>query len=131
MHLGIGFTFINQETENLPSHLYFILSDPSADKKVAIVNATSWKTRDESLNDKSCVLVPGDHPFIKHKSFVYYRKALCSPVEKIKLGLQNGVLVPHDSPSDELINRVILGSSKSPFTPNEVLGLLREQGLLD
>jgi len=53
-------------------HLYFIISDPDSDNNVLVVNITEERDR----SDKSCSLDVGDHPAIRKKSVVYYKKAL-------------------------------------------------------
>lgn len=41
--------------------------------------------------DDSCRLFAGDHPFIKHKSFIDYRNARIVEAEKLIKGEQQGI----------------------------------------
>ena len=50
---------------SLDSHLWIVISDPSQHESCVIVNLTSWR----SDKDQSCVLKPGDHPYITRDSW--------------------------------------------------------------
>lgn len=54
------------------AHLWMVISDPDADcDNVVIVNVTTFDT----YKDKTCVLDPDDHPWIKHRSCVNFSGA--------------------------------------------------------
>ena len=55
-------------------HLKIIVSDPAKDfDNLLIVSVTTF--REGKFHDPSCFLNPGDHPFIKHKSYVAFQHA--------------------------------------------------------
>lgn len=91
-------------------HLHFICCDPvhhSATGKdsVLMVNISSITPHLE--HDMTCVLNPGDHPFIKHPSFVYYRKASIYGAQGISRNVAEGNFSTH-IPCDEAVFRQIL-----------------------
>jgi hypothetical protein len=52
------------------AHLFVVLTDPSADGMVLMVPICTAATK----YDNTCIVGSGDHPFLKHKSYVaYYR----------------------------------------------------------
>lgn len=55
---------------SLDSHLWIVLSDPTLDHFVLLVNLTSYRPD----KDDACILDVGDHPFIRHPSCVNYAK---------------------------------------------------------
>lgn len=73
--------------ENDPDrkHLFILLTDPADDgsgvKAVLMVSLSSIK---QGLPyDASCILYPGDHPFVKKESFVVYQKARIEEADKV------------------------------------------------
>ena len=67
-------------------HLHFILTPPLGGKQaqeVLVVGVTSSKV------DPEFTLGPGDHPFLKHTSYINYPKAQIFPVEEIRKNLES------------------------------------------
>jgi len=52
-------------------HLWAMISDPEKDDSVLIVNLTTVRNH----SDKTCVLGPGDHPFVRHATCINYADA--------------------------------------------------------
>ena len=62
-----GFCFLGKpEGEAQKRHLKIILTEPNRDGFVVVVSVTTL--RDPDIQDASCTLTVGDHPFIKHAS---------------------------------------------------------------
>ena len=92
-------------------HLHIFLTDYLGDPPQAIiVNITSWRKN----SDETCIIQPGEHPFIRKKSVVLYGKASIikeSNVEYIKRqGKQQETI------SNELLYRMHAGLCKSKRT---------------
>jgi len=79
-----------------------------------MVSISTWLN---DLCDGSCVLEKDQHPFIKHKSYVQYRKARIEALKDIKAGIDKGVLIPNHDVNQECFNRVCDGFEKSKFVP--------------
>lgn len=54
-------------------HLFAVMNNPCLEQRCLLVNITSIK--DGKYHDRACELGVGDHPFIKHPSYVLYRLA--------------------------------------------------------
>ncbi len=67
-------------------------------------------------HDPACELFAGDHPFIRHKSFVYYAQARIEASQKIVDGVKRGVLSPKGMLDEEIFARVCHGLTQSRFT---------------
>lgn len=132
MPLSQGGAFVNKSGPHLSTHLWIVLSDPNLDRnRVVIVNITSWRNDATPMNDSSCILEANEHPFIKHKSYVYYHYAIITTVNNIENGFTGGVLEPQDDCSSELLDKILLGASQSQHIPIKIIGVLQEQGLID
>lgn len=106
-------------------HLHFICSDivfhPITSKEsVLLVNVSSVK--DGSDYDKTCLLNAGDHPFIKHESYVYYKKAGIFSSNNISLAVAQGDYRIHETCSDNTFNRILNGFAIS----EEVSGKIKK-----
>lgn len=71
-----------------------------------LVSATTATPR----MDRSCVLLPGDHPFIHHESCMYYQKAVECPIADL------AQMQPHTPVSRQLLVRIRQGLHRSPQT---------------
>ncbi len=110
------------------NHLHFICSDPffyknTGKHSVVAVNISSVK--EGFPYDKTCILRAGDHPFIKHKSYVYYKGAAVLQIEKIRYAVEAGEFTVLEDVSPSILKNVLDGFSTSPFTPAKILKALQ------
>jgi hypothetical protein len=110
-------------------HLWVIISGSGErpDDPALIVNLSTW----HSGRDKACILEPGDHPFVKHKTYVNYRHARRTTTQKLEQALALGLFVPHHRVSAHVLRMMREGAAKSRFISLENLQLLRDQGLVE
>ncbi len=105
-------------THEIPNpHLHFILTDPDGNPEevVAVMVCTAkWHT------DKTVVLEPGDHPFIRHRSSVQFGGADFLPVGKVQNLIKNKKCFLKEDMSAGLLQRVRAGLLKSIHTKNWV-----------
>lgn len=76
MHQGDTFT-----VRSIDDHLWVILSHPDKHPEEIVCVSVTSRTQ---YADHACLLAVGDHPFIKHDSYVYYEKPTivsCSWIE--------------------------------------------------
>jgi len=71
------------------------------------------------------VLQPGDHPFVKHPSCVFYQDAIIANASRLEEWIAGELASPSDPCSAELLKLVCDGFSASEFTPNKVVRLIR------
>lgn len=93
-------------------HLHFICSDPVfypylAKECLLLVNIS---TVDPDLEtDSACILQAGDHPFIRHNSYVYYRKADIFGVDSVSRNVAEGNFIAHAPCTDDIFQRILDG----------------------
>lgn len=104
-------------------HLFILLTDPTDDgsgvKAVLMVSLSS--VRSGVPHDPTCILYPGDHPFVKRESFVLYARARIEEAEKLLRGVKEGKLVAHDPMNSDVFARICKGVEESRFTSAKVL----------
>lgn len=113
--MSVGFAYLDL-ARGMKEHLWFVIAKPDHDERV-IVSVT---TRDAEAIDLTCILMPGDHPFIDHESVIFYRKAATVAVNYLETIERRGELVRKPPAADALIDRIRLGAFRSQFTPNYV-----------
>ena len=116
-----GFAF-HYETDD---HLFFVASD-IAEPQVLILNFTSRK----AFSDASCVVQPGEHPFVTVRTCVAYGFAEIAERAAITMGVQRGLMVPHAPLSPDLVMRVWDGAAITRHLPLKCRDLLKRQGLI-
>lgn len=111
-------------------HLIVVCNDPVMYKgdfgeweAILTVNITSW--HNTKNDDSTCILDKGDHSFIKHKSFVYYRYAVPTRSIPFSEKIENGELVPMEILSPLVFQRILNGFEISPYTPINALRFYR------
>ena len=97
-------------------HLHIICNDPvfypfKIKECVLVVNISTVDPRIDY--DETCLLNVGDHPFIKHESYVYYRKADILGAGSIARSVADGTFSTHAPFDDPVFNRVLAGFTAS------------------
>jgi hypothetical protein len=126
--VDIGDAFLLDD-RSIDPHLWIVISRPQDNPdEVVIVNLTS---HDSPEKDDSCVLGPGDHPWIQHKTSVRYRDARIASESDLDDLVRRGWLIPQAAASDELITKILDGAEISPHLPGKHRRILENQGLLE
>lgn len=116
-------------------HLHVVCNDPVMDASkgedaVLIVNVTSIK--DEMPHyDQSCILNVGDHPFITHPSFMYYKEAMVYKASNIQNAVEKGVYETRPDMLDETFRRVLKGFELTDEVPYKVFRFYEKYCKLD
>lgn len=105
------------------NHLHIICSQPffNADtgaSSVLAVNISSIRT--DAAFDSTCILHVGDHPFIKHDSYVRYKDAVMMKVANIQAHIETGEIKVLENVSNEVFQRVLAGFTKSIYTKTKI-----------
>lgn len=102
------------------SHLWIVISDPAKHKgDFVIVNLTS----DQFRAGKECELNVGDHPWVKHKSYVSFGDARrVTPIEeaKIQLYLSQGHMKRYFPVKEAVLQRIIGAAKTSKAIPADL-----------
>lgn len=103
-------------------HLWIVITSQFGDPaRVGVVNVCTWRRH----ADDTVILDVGDHPFITHKSYIYYSGLRVEPVRDIVEKVKGGLGEWREQVSDELLVRIQDGLRASPFA----VVALREQCL--
>jgi hypothetical protein len=123
--MGKGQTFLS-DFEDTPRgefrHLNIIITEPDDDMNYLVVPVTTWRERDGrpfAGQDGSCILQAGCHPFIKHKSYVFYAKARKMSYAMVFNGIKKGRLIKKENMPPDIIGRMQKGALISPYLPEE------------
>lgn len=118
-------TFIkpdDEENSDSLKHLYFVISDPDVDNNVLLVNLTTM--RNKPGEDKSCILNIGDHPFIKHKSIIDYKRAVSYDAIRLLRAKFNtslrSIIQFKEELDDEILLKIQQGAQTSPLFPRSL-----------
>ena len=98
-------------------HLHIVCTEPCGRGQQLLVSVTTWTN---SLCDDACVLDVGDHPFIRHRSWIMYRKARLELAEDLDNGVEIGVFVPRQALEHPVFERVLQGICISRSTPYKI-----------
>jgi len=100
-------------------HLFILLTDPpNPDGEVLLVGVASVQER--LPHDPTCLLYLGDHPFIRHKSYVNYAFARIEPVGKLVNGVKQGLFDPQGTLGEAVFARVCKGLLESRRTTPKI-----------
>jgi hypothetical protein len=125
--LAEGDTFLAASRTGDTKHLWLIITDPRLNGgQVIIVNLTTQKKDSET----TCVISPGEHPFVKHSTVVNYQDACECPVNSIEgaLGKLTSTHIEAREPlSAEILKRVKLGALASPAIKRRYKAIIKEQ----
>jgi hypothetical protein len=121
-----GVTFHAPNGINSTKHLMILMAGPDGDKQVAVTSVTT--DRNTRATDNSCILLPTDHRFIKHRSYVSYVHATFMTVDAISRGLDRGLLGLDSTLAPEVTSRVVQGALASNQTPLDVQAFVQANG---
>ena len=127
--MNAGDTFrIPQPGTSLDSHLWVVISDPAQDaNEILIVNFTTLRADSE----RACVLVAGEHPFVKHDTCVNYRGAKVVSEASIESLIKAGHVQAHATVSSAILKRIQDGAANSTRMSLDHAEILSKQGLID
>ncbi|HLX53971.1 MAG TPA: hypothetical protein VKR58_08515 [Aquella sp.] len=107
-------------------HLFIILTNPSQTRQSESLLVNISTIRDGIVFDDACIIELGEHPFIKNRSFVFYRHARIEESKTLIRKVKNGEFVAHETISDDLYNKIINGLFKSKFVASKFKDFYRE-----
>lgn len=119
---------ITQPGTSLDSHLWIIISDPSA-YPTEVFSLNVSKLRDTS--DRACVLQPEDHSWIHVPSCIYYAKPKVFAIAELDKLCAANFLTMEDPFSEAVFGRIVEGATRSNSIDMQHLQLLERQGMID
>lgn len=95
-----------------------VLADYGSSGQFVSVSVTTL--RPDIHHDPACVLKVGDHPFVKHDSYVTYRDARIDTGEHLKKQVENGSFQPHQPCDPQVLARIVAGVCQSKLVRREI-----------
>ncbi len=106
------------DSEKDKKHLFILLTNPYdngvGEKPTLLVSVSTVK--ENFHHDPTCFLYKGDHPFIKSKSYVVYKKTRIECANKLSRGIKKNVFVAHEAMDQLIFCRICKGLEDSRFT---------------
>jgi len=123
------FLLVKRATLLVPSgpsdHLHIVLNDPyGRDGEVLLASIRSVDP--DSYYDSSCVLHKGDHPFLKHPSWVDYARLLLEHKVTVEKAVKAGIFKQHQVCPTETHARICHGLQKSTRVAPRFLAFYNE-----
>ena len=122
--IGEGFVFrltVGQIDPSDPIHIWVLLNNPGDDDAVVRVNLTSFHPD----KDCTCILEPGDHPLIRHKTLLNYPKAQLSKASVIAQNLHANRITPLERFPLQLFQKIKQGGLETSFLSEKLKRYLR------
>lgn len=112
------------ESDPNRKHLFICLTDCyGAEKETLIVSASTF--RPNLPADSACKLFAGDHPFLKHESYVDYGSARIITADKLMNGVRLNTFIPKEPLKTDVFAHVCRGLEQSPMTAPKHLEFYR------
>ena len=111
----------------MPIHLWAVISDTRQSvAEIVIVNFTTWRIG----HDDSCLLNPGDHPFLQHQTSVSYRDARIVTLAQLEDLENRGLITPKENLSPDILAKIREEARISPFAKLKIREILGKQNLI-
>lgn len=108
-------------------HLFIVISDPSLDSEnVVFVNMST-----DRGGDQSCVLMPGDHPFVLHRTLIRYDKARIETNRTLEWLIASGAASRQDPLCPDVLEKVRRGAATTDAIPLGCKQVLIRQGIIE
>jgi hypothetical protein len=117
---------VPQPGTSYDSHLWMVISDPTQGNECVIVNFTSWRAD----KDQACVVLPGEHSYVRNKTCVNFKEAKRCKVSDLEALIATRQLAKSVPLSPSLLARIRKSVSESRMNWNCVQ-LLIEQLVID
>jgi hypothetical protein len=108
------------------NHLFVLLTNPVEqiidDVKVKNTLLTSISSVPaNSPFDSTCILNLGDHPFIRHDSYVFYAMSRIETTQSLIDGVDAGTFTHKEIMDESVAARICAGLTESPHTTRRIL----------
>lgn len=110
-------------------HLHIVLTDAvtvdpaQPDAHVVVVSVSS--VVEGAPHDSTCYLEVGDHPFIRHRSYVFYAVATAYPIATLEQMVVSGEIEVREPVSEDVMVRVTQGLLDSRHSKPRWKGIVR------
>lgn len=98
-------------------HLHVVCNDTDDQGNNLLVPITSWIN---DLCDATCRLSAHEHPWLRHPSYILYRKAELRKAHSLDVGIQQGLFTVHPDMNAQTFLRIRNGVCLSIHTPRKI-----------
>jgi len=119
-----GDTLLLTRATGTTPHLWVLLWGPAGGAKAFLA---VYLTTLRPHSDRTCIITPGEHPFIQHDTAVAYNAAQRWTEEKLEQEIRAGTAKPRQPVSSELLERLRQGLLASPRTPHAIIDMARKE----
>lgn len=117
----LGDTFLAGEEVHGAHHLWVIINDPAAHQNTALfVNVTTLS----AIAELTCVLKAGEHPFIRHDSWIRFASAKSATVTQLDVLEAKRLIIRQPAAAAALVQKIRAGAAASPLLPQKFLALI-------
>lgn len=95
-------------------HLFVVMCDPNPQGDVLLVSISTYKEGRRD-HDSTCLLEKGDHPFIKHTSYVQYESARQESATTLTQRVASKLYVDHGLVDTQVFRKILDGFYVSDF----------------
>lgn len=108
----------NIKDGQVTAHLFILILNVEAKTgNTIIVNIDTIRNRNY---DQTVIVKAGEHPFVKHDSFINYSRARIRSVGDLRQLIDSGCARLRETCSTTLLEKICSGILRSPFTIGEV-----------
>lgn len=124
-----GDTFFMQSGSS--EHLFVVLANPNTypdegyGQRLCLVSVNFTSIRNGQHIDSACIITEGEHPFIRHDSYVLYERMQFIDYERTCEAVNSGVYRASTPISAELLQRIIDGIQQSGAVKRKFKNLFR------
>lgn len=121
MRLQCGDCFLIPKSGGATEHLWIVVTEiDTRTRKAICVNVTTLRTH----SDTTCILKPGDHPFVKHDPVINFSGAREMPIDLVEQALD-----AKTSPAVQRspASRIRRGLVNSKQTPKGIRAICKDQ----
>ncbi|MEQ8305027.1 MAG: hypothetical protein RIA09_00575 [Hoeflea sp.] len=108
-------------------HLFAVMNPECENNLCLTIMITSIK--DGKYFDPACVLDVGDHPFVKHQSYLLYRMAETTRAAHISNMVGKKYYIPKDDFPADVFGRISAGIRNSEDTPLRIIRYADQVGI--
>lgn len=121
MSLVVARRLLHVPTPPKGNHVFVVLTDPKPPiDQVLMVPLCTVRNG----HDATCILEPGNHEFVKEKTFIAYGRARLERADKLERGLKSGLVTDKGLLEQSIFDRVIEGVHASRQTKPFMLEFL-------
>jgi hypothetical protein len=104
-------------------HLFVLVLETKEGNQHQVISVPVCTIRNPDRIDESCIINPGEHPFIKEQSFIEYRNARVDPIGHLLERVRERTFILQQPASLDLLQKIKGGLGISKFVKRYIRDL--------